>query len=74
MGSFAVNISNIPDKVLSFMGYEMVEENDDEFKIYRDKYREDHIVFKSRPLLFVEDPNDAVFLASDRAIALGRDI
>jgi hypothetical protein len=73
MARFAVNISDIPDETLSFFGYEFQEETD-EFKIYIDKYREPHIVQKARPLLYVEDINDSVYLASSAVIALPDDL
>ncbi len=73
MARFAVNISGISDETLSFFGYELQDEND-VFKIYCDKYLEDHIVKKELPFLYVEDINDATFLASKAVIALPDDL
>jgi|GEM_PF-5488652 len=73
MARFAVNISGIPDETLSFFGYDFQEEND-EFKIYIDKYLEAHIVKKAHPFLYVEDINDSVYLASRAVIALPDDL
>lgn len=73
MAKFAVNISRISDETLSFFGYELQEDNA-EFKVYTDKYLESHIVEKARPLLYVEDINDAAYLAAKAVIALPDDL
>ena len=52
-----VNIDGIDDDYLEFCGYSCVAEND-EFKIYRDYYGTEQIVYKARPLLAVHDIND----------------
>jgi len=73
MPKFCVDISDIDDARLEFFGYRLEEESE-EFKIYRDIYNDYHIVSKSRPLLFVEDVNDATYLAATFVIALPDDI
>jgi hypothetical protein len=69
MTQYCVDISGIGDDILDFLGYHLADETD-QFKVYRDKYAEDHIVFKARPLLYVEDANDALVLRSKRVINL----
>lgn len=69
MARFAVNIGNIPDDTLAFFGYTLIRENS-EFKVYSDKYLEDHIVAKAKPLLYVEDVNDAAYMAASDVIAI----
>jgi hypothetical protein len=73
MARFCVDISHLTDEMLSFFGYDIRDEND-EFKIYTDKSLEDHIVEKARPRLYVEDVNDAVYLAATNVVALPGDI
>lgn len=73
MAKFCVDISDMDDASLAFYGYRLDEENE-EFKVYKDKHYEDHIVSKTRPLLFVEDVNDAVYMASRTVIALPEDL
>ena len=50
MAKFCVDISQLDDASLSFFGYRLEEESE-EFKVYKDKHFEDHIVSKGRPLL-----------------------
>lgn len=73
MARFCVDISSIPDETLAFFGYDLRDEND-EFKIYVDKYLEDHIVEKAKPRLYVEDVNDAAYMASRSVTALPDDV
>ena len=73
MAKFCVNIGAHNDKTLEFFGYRFIREND-EFKVYQDKHLEDHIVAKARPLLYVEDVNDAAYLAANEVVALPDDI
>ena len=73
MAKFCVDISQSDDASLSFFGYRLEEESE-EFKVYKDKHFEDHIVSKGRPLLYVEDVNDAVYMAAKAVIALPDDI
>jgi hypothetical protein len=56
--AFAVDISGVPDSILEFAGYYAVEEND-EFKVYRDKFMQDHVVQKARPYLYVDELDQA---------------
>jgi hypothetical protein len=65
--SFAVEISGLDDRLLAFAGYHYVEEND-EFKVYRDKYGQDHIVRKSDSLLYVDELDDAQTISQGRII------
>ena len=67
--AFAVEISWIDDRLLAFAGYHLVEEST-EFKVYRDKYMEDHIVRKSDSLLFVEELDEAQTISAGRIITL----
>jgi hypothetical protein len=67
--AFAVEISGIPDGLLEFVGYVLVEENE-EFKVYRDKYMEDHIVRKSDSLLYVDELDEAQALSAGRIVRL----
>ena len=69
MAVFCCDITGIDDKTLEFFGYFLDEENE-EFKVYRDKFGDAHIVAKDRPRLYVEDVNDAVYVASKRVIVL----
>lgn len=69
MARFAVNISHLDDKLLAFLGFDVVDEND-EFKVIVDKYKEHHIVQKSRPLLYVDDVNDAIFMSAEDVTAI----
>ena len=69
MATFCCDISGIDDRVLEFFGYQLEDENE-EFKIYRDKFGDPHIVSKLAPRLYVEDVNDAVYVAAKRVIAL----
>lgn len=73
MARFCIDISHLSDETLSFFGYDARDEND-EFKIYTDKNLEDHIVDKSRPRLYVEDVNDAVYLSATNVVALPDDV
>lgn len=73
MAKFCVDISAMDDASLAFYGYRLDDESE-EFKVYKDKHYEDHIVSKARPLLYVEDVNDAVYLAAGIVIALPDDI
>jgi hypothetical protein len=66
---FAVDISGIADQSLEFVGYFLVEENE-EFKIFRDKYGEDHIVQKSDGLLYVDELDQAQSLGAGRVVML----
>jgi len=68
--AFAVEISNVSDKELEFVGYSLVEENE-EFKVYRDKYSEDYVVRKAKPYLFVNELDEAQSLGADRVVTLG---
>jgi hypothetical protein len=73
MAKFCVDISHLDDRTLGFFGYTLVDEND-EFKIYQDKNREDHIVAKAHPRLYVEDVNDAVYMSSPSVVAIPDDL
>jgi hypothetical protein len=68
--AFAVDISGVPDSILEFAGYYAVEEND-EFKVYRDKFMQDHVVQKARPYLYVDELDEAQTLAPGRIVVLG---
>jgi hypothetical protein len=67
--AFAVEISGIDDRLLAFAGYFLVEENT-EFKVYRDKYMQDHIVRKSKPYLFVDELDEAQTISQGRVITI----
>lgn len=73
MATFCVDISQLDDRTLAFFGYRFVEENQ-EFKVYVDKFGEDHIVSKTRPRLYVEDVNDAAYMTAEHVIALPDDL
>ncbi len=60
---FHVNISDVDDEFLGFMGYSLVAE-DDHFRLYRDHRGNDHIVDLGDPYLRVEDVNDAREIAA----------
>jgi hypothetical protein len=70
--AFAVEISGIDDRLLAFAGYNFVEENE-EFKVYRDKFMEDHIVRKSDSLLYVNEIDEAQTLSMGRVVSLPDD-
>ena len=61
MESFCVDITGISDVILAFLGYQLIDENE-EYKTYRDKYAENHLVEKALPRLYVDDLNDALSL------------
>jgi heme oxygenase len=73
MGRFAVNVSELDDRTLSFYGFELIDENE-EFKVYTDKNLESHIVAKNLPYLFVEDMNDAATMPTSEVIAIPDDV
>ena len=73
MARFCVDISGLSDETLAIFGYDLRDQNE-EFKIYTDKYLEDHIVDKVKPRLYVEDVNDAVYMAAHSVTALPDDI
>jgi len=68
-------VSDVDDKTLAFFGFHLVEQNE-EFKVHRDKFLEDHVVLISKPMLYVlyvEDFNDAKCIAAGNIIGLGHD-
>jgi hypothetical protein len=67
--AFAVETTGVSDKDLEFIGYYLIEQND-EFKIYRNKYMEDHIVKKSDSLLYVDELDEAQCLGAGRIVQL----
>jgi hypothetical protein len=68
--AFAVEITGVTDKQLEFIGLYLVEENE-EFKVYRDKYMEDHIVDKADGLLYVDELDEAQAIGgADRIVTL----
>jgi hypothetical protein len=67
--AFAVEISGIDDGVLAFAGYFLVERND-EFKVYRDKYMQDHIVRISKPFLYVDELDEAQTISQGRVVTI----
>jgi hypothetical protein len=67
--SFAIDIQGIDDRILQFAGYYFVEENE-EFKVYRDKYMEDHIVRKTDSLLYVDELDEAQTISQGRITRL----
>ena len=73
MAKFCVDISGMDDASLAFYGYRLDEQNE-EFKVYKDKHYDDHIVSRARPPLFVEDVNGAVYMAARVVIALPDDL
>jgi|HubBroStandDraft_4_1064222.scaffolds.fasta_scaffold07058_6 hypothetical protein len=68
--AFAVDISGVDDQLLEFAGYTFVREND-EFKIYTNKYMEDYIVRKLDNLLYVDELDEAQTISRGRIINLG---
>ena len=68
--AFAVDISGVDDRLLEFAGYSFVREND-EFKIYTNKFMEDYIVRKSNYLLYVDELDEAQTISRSRIINLG---
>jgi hypothetical protein len=70
--AFAVNINGLDDRLLEFAGYNFIEENG-EFKIYRNKYKEDFIVRKKDYLLYVDELDEAQTLSRGRIINLHGD-
>ncbi|MAO93810.1 MAG: hypothetical protein CMM78_04805 [Rhodospirillaceae bacterium] len=58
---FFVGIGGVADSTLAFLGYTLVTENE-EFKKYHDYQGEIHVVLKSKPMLKVDDMNDAMQL------------
>jgi hypothetical protein len=68
--AFAVNIDGIDDQVLEFAGYTFVRENE-EFKVYTNKFMEDYIVRKSDYLLYVDELEEAQVISRGRIINLG---
>jgi hypothetical protein len=63
MTSCYVRIDNIPEEKLEFLGYILMDENEDT-KIYY--HLGDYIIVdKSDPFLFVHDYNDAAILGSE---------
>ena len=70
--AFAVNIEGVDDRLLEFAGYYLLEENE-EFKIYRNKYRDDFIVRKTDSLLYVEELDEAQTIAQGRITNIGHD-
>jgi hypothetical protein len=69
---FAVDITGVDDRVLEFAGYSFVEEND-EFKVYRNKYMEDYIVRKTDSLLYVDELDEAQTISQGRITNLRYD-
>ena len=67
--AFAVNIDGIDDRILDFAGYHFVDENE-EFKVYRDKYMQDHIVRKSDSFLYVDELDEAQAISVSRIVTL----
>jgi len=66
MGRY-VDITNVPDSFLSFMGYILIAE-DDQFKVYTCK-GEEIIIRKSPPVfLYVDDENDVQILKGYRSL------
>ena len=58
-----VSIDGISDEYLAFLGYDLVIE-DEEFKMYKDKAGDEHIVRKdAKPYLYMDDINDAMIVA-----------
>lgn len=55
-----VQIPNVPDEFLEFLGYLKVEETD-EFKVYV-RHGDAIVVQKANPYLYVDDLNDARIL------------
>jgi hypothetical protein len=68
--AFAVDIRGIGDELLEFAGYIFVRENE-EFKIYANKYMEDYIVRKSDFLLYVDELEEAQTISRGRIVNLG---
>ena len=67
MSSCYVRLDDIPDEKLEFLGYILVDE-DDEYKVYY-HLGEYIIVDKADPFMFIHDHNDAAALGSE-AISL----
>lgn len=60
---FYVRLDGGDDAKLEFLGYVVVAE-DPRFNLYRDHIGDEHIVYKNRPYLYVDDLNDAELIAS----------
>lgn len=61
MGSY-VDITGLPTQFLEFMGYIVVDQND-EFILLNHK-GEEHIIYKPKPMLYVDDENDVAIFAN----------
>ena len=58
---YYVDISEVPEDTLEFLGYYRLAENE-KFKFYRDIYGDEHIVEKAHPRIHMEDVNDAAII------------
>lgn len=61
MAKFYVALDSITDEQLAFLGYTLIKENE-KFKVYTDYSGDDHIVYKERPFIYVDDVNDVLYL------------
>lgn len=69
MSRYCVNISQTNDRVMSILGYELVEEGE-EFRIYRNEDGADFIVEIEHPWLYVENTRDVIFMSAKNVVAL----